>query len=453
MTSLLDPPVLVEAALGEVASAVSRLHDVVAGGSAGTLAHGELTELIAGARSLQAQLESVTLTAVGEVDARGSYVGDGALTTASWLRRTTRCTHGAATDGVRAARVLRSGVLPETAATLARGEVSARHVEVLAKGVVDAPAEAVALLEPLALATARQADVASLSGLMRQFQHAMDPDGADERAMRRYERRGLTMTPTRDGSFAIHGTADEVNGALIATALDAAAPLVPGDKRTAAQRRLDALADLARRFLASPEAPRVGGLPAQLLVTMDADTLSWGSPLGAPGSSRDEHSSSRSPGATLGWLGHIGGSTARRLACNCDITTVAIDEAGSVVGSRQERRFFTVAQRRAMIARDGDRCVWPWCDRPVAWCDAHHLDSWAPGGSTNTANGALLCEGHHMLLHEGHWSLQRLSDGRYAARSPSGLVAGPEPDPPGHCRPAPRAGPPDSASAPPVPDL
>ena len=61
---------------------------------------------------------------------------------------------------------------------------------------------------------------------------------------------------------------------LIATAIDTAAPLVPGDNRTAARRRLDGLADICRRYLADPDAPRRGGGGhPHLIVTVDQTTL------------------------------------------------------------------------------------------------------------------------------------------------------------------------------------
>ena len=43
---------------------------------------------------------------------------------------------------------------------------------------------------------------------MRAFQHALDPEKADEAALRRYERAGITLAATLSGTFAIHGTAD-----------------------------------------------------------------------------------------------------------------------------------------------------------------------------------------------------------------------------------------------------
>ena len=110
------------------------------------------------------------------------------------------------------------------------------------------------------------------------------------------------------------------------------------------------------------------------------------------------------------------------------------------------RRFFTDPQKLAMIARDGDTCPAPWCDRPSVWSDGHHLIPVSQGGKTTIANGALPCEGHHVQLHEGHWRLERLPDGRHLLRHRDGRTLGPEPPRPGHNRPPPE--PPDEPDLP-----
>jgi hypothetical protein len=150
-----------------------------------------------------------------------------------------------------------------------------------------------------------------------------------------------------------------------------------------------------------------------------------------------EPGGSGSPGATLSWMGWVAGSTGRRVACDAEVTTVRLGPDGEVAGSVTEPRFFNRAQRRAMIARDGDRCAIPYCDRPVAWSHGHHIIPASQGGPTTVRNGMLPCEGHHALLHEGHWSVERLPDGRYLLRHRDGKVIGPEPHPPGHSRPPP----------------
>jgi HNH endonuclease len=63
-------------------------------------------------------------------------------------------------------------------------------------------------------------------------------------------------------------------------------------------------------------------------------------------------------------------------------------------------RVVTPAQRSALAVRDGG-CVVPDCDRPLAWCEGHHLVHWADGGPTDLENLALVCRAHHRAVHEG----------------------------------------------------
>jgi len=62
-------------------------------------------------------------------------------------------------------------------------------------------------------------------------------------------------------------------------------------------------------------------------------------------------------------------------------------------------RVIQPAQRHALAVRDRG-CVFPACDRPLSWCDAHHLWHWIDGGPTNLNNLALLCRAHHRIVHE-----------------------------------------------------
>ena len=75
------------------------------------------------------------------------------------------------------------------------------------------------------------------------------------------------------------------------------------------------------------------------------------------------------------------------------------------------------AQRAAGAVRDRGG-VFPDCDRPLAWCDAHHLWHWINGGPTDLDNLALLCRAHHRTVHDGGWQLTRGPDGRFTAAAP-----------------------------------
>ncbi len=393
------------------------------------LSHDQSTALLARLRALTAKADALTLAVVGKVDADGTHTYDGCLSTGAWVRATAHQTPAEAARTVRTARALRSGALPNTSAALEAGALSGQHASVIADAVAGAPAGAVALIEPEAVAVAVEGDVRATANLMRAFTHALDPDTADEKALRRYERAGITISPLLDGGFAITGTADETTGAAIKAAIDAASPLVTGDTRTAARRRLDGLHAICRHWLdtAEPEPDRTSRRTsksrAQLVVTLDHDGLTG----------------RRSPGGTLTWAGPVAASTAQRLGCDSMATFVALDENGD---GRRSRHPAAVLHdppatghgrpRRRHLLRTLLRPARRLVRRPPPHRRRPH------GGPTTIANGALPCEGHHVQLHEGHWTLQRLPDGRYLLRHPrTGRTLGPEPPRPGHNRPPP----------------
>jgi len=413
-----------QAALANAECAVDDLVDAV-GEDLRFTAHDDLSAALVAVRTLRARLDCVSVTLVGEVDRRGSHVDDACLSAAAWVRMHTRSSPGEAAAAVRTARVLRSGALPGTEAAFRDGEIDLTHVRVIADGVSDAPHGAARLIEPEALEAARRSDPREVAGIMRMFRHALDPDASDAAALARHDRRGFWASPTLNGMVSGNFYADEVSGSVIMTAVDAASPLVAGDRRTAAQRRLDGITEICRRYLGSPDAPMSGGGHSHVIVTMDSDTAH-----GGPGSMG-------SPGATISWVGPVPGSTARRVACDSDVTLVRVGPGAATEVVERQRRFFTWAQRKAMIARDGDRCAAPFCDRPVSWSDGHHLVGWERGGPTTTENGALPCAAHHTMLHEGGWSLERLPDGRYVLCHPDGKTIGPELRSTGHRRPPP----------------
>jgi hypothetical protein len=254
-------------------------------------------------------------------------VDDGALSPAAWLRHRARMSPGEAKATVRTARALADGRLDATSAALAAGEVDAAHARLIARHTADAPDGAVALIEPEALKVARAADPSVVAGVMRQFGHALDPDRADEAAVRRYDRRGVSVATTLDGMVAGTLLLDPVAGATVLTALSAASPLVAGDG----------------------PAPR------------SATPMPW----------------------------------RRSARGDADVTVVAVGGSEGVREVGRTRRFFSTAQRIAIMARDGDRCAAPYCDRPAIWSDAHHVVPWAQRGKTDIDNGALPCAAHH----------------------------------------------------------
>jgi hypothetical protein len=96
-----------------------------------------------------------------------------------------------------------------------------------------------------------------------------------------------------------------------------------------------------------------------------------------------------------------------RHLCDTGILPIAFDDDGQCINVGREQRLFSRRQREGLATRDGG-CLWPECDRPPSWTEAHHINQWhRDAGLTNLADGVLLCRHHHLLLHDNHWEINR----------------------------------------------
>jgi Domain of unknown function (DUF222)/HNH endonuclease len=388
------------------------------------LPDGEAAQRVLVLRRLLDRLEGHWLRELAAVDGRGAAgadLGVQAASTAGWLRGRLRAGHRQASGWVRTARALFRGPLGGTARALAAGDIACSHAAVLAAGTADLPPATAAEAEPVLLATARRLDPPTLRKVVTHLHDVADPDAADARAERQHQRRGLWLSTTLAGMVAIDGLLEAEAGEILLAALDPLArPASAEDDRGGSQRRADALAELARRSLEGGRLPHTGGVRPQVTVTVDLASL-----LGHPGT----------PGAEGGWVGPLPAETARRLACDAALTRVLVtrhhrdgddDHAESDPGDLTARlhaamallppalggpvtqplevgratRVVSPAQRTALTVRDGG-CRYPGCDRPPAWCEAHHLRHWLHGGPTDVGNLVLLCRAHHRAVHEG----------------------------------------------------
>jgi hypothetical protein len=130
------------------------------------------------------------------------------------------------------------------------------------------------------------------------------------------------------------------------------------------------------------------------------------------------------------WNGpHITAETARRLACDADISRIITGPDGEVLDHGRTKRLFTPPQRRAILARYGFRCAFPGCDRPAGWLRIHHLEEWTRDhGPTDLDKGVPLCDHDHHLVHEGGYTLHRAPNGDITAYKPDGTHVDPHPE-------------------------
>jgi Domain of unknown function (DUF222)/HNH endonuclease len=205
----------------------------------------------------------------------------------------------------------------------------------------------------------------------------------------------------------VDGDLDPETGESLMTALravlDTEARSGGTDERTPAQRRADALGEICRQWLDRGGRGTVAGERPHLTVTVAAEALR-----GEIGVSELDHA------------GPVHPETARRLACDASVMRVVMAGRSEPLDVGRRTPVVPPAVRRAVIVRDRG-CRFPGCDRPQAWCDAHHVVHWADGGETALQNLVLLCRPHHRLVHDGGFGLA-MEDGRSVFRRPNGSV-------------------------------
>ena len=277
---------------------------------------------------------------------------------------------------------------------------------------------------------------------LRQFAQVLamvlDPDGPEPSEQGARHQRSLTIGRLKDGLHAIRGHLLPDVAAQLQAIIDAQCnpktdgPPMPGvefqdsdqppggaartdespgndsaadepeafDRRSAGQKRHDALAAALGIAARHEEMPTLGGASPTLVVHVDAKDVAAGT-----GWAR-----------IAGSLAPVGLHVAAHTACAGSIQRVLFDE-GRIVGISVTDRVFPVHQRRAILARDKE-CLIPGCHVPASWCEIHHVVEHARGGPTHTDNGVALCWWHHRSLDTSGWEI-RMNAGVPEIRGPA----------------------------------
>jgi hypothetical protein len=223
-----------------------------------------------------------------------------------------------------------------------------------------------------------------VQGVHREAANRARVEEVDE--SRTFQDRYLVLQPTIDESWwKLWGGFDAVTGAIVDQALTAAADALPETEspRTAGWRRATALAQIC----VSDDA-----LPTQITVFVDAA-------IAAPTDGAAGVQLAAGPG--------IGRTALEALLCD-SVTEV------TVIGSQAEpmrygRRSRTIpgGLRRAILRRDGNRCVIDGCDSRHR-LQIHHVVPWSKGGPTDPENLVTVCwYHHHIAIHQQQLDLCR----------------------------------------------
>jgi len=367
-----------------------------------------LTERLTDAVELRDRLDAEVLRLTGEWDRRRAWEADGALSAISWMTHRLPVSRTRAQDDVRTARFLERH--DRVAKSVSVNDFSVDHARVLARVANDRRQHLFDDHVDALVDAAEVMPVGDFSKVVRRWGQLADDQLASADFMEQHNNRHLMISPTFQGAVHVDSLLDPEGGALFTQAIDIMSPPdpvgLPGGPRTAAQRRADALVEMSRIILQG--AKGTGVSPTNLNAIVDVDKLSGDKPVPLAADARCD----------LDWSGPIGRETLRRMLCDCAVSRVVMRGRSEILDLGRKTRLVTSVQRRALALRD-QGCVFPGCDRPESWCDAHHLRHWVrDNGPTDLDNLALLCRRHHVLVHEGGWSFARSPDGAFEARPP-----------------------------------
>lgn len=330
-----------------------------------------------------ARLEALTARAVAAFDASQSWEADGARSAAMWLAVRCRLPQAACRRRVQSGRAMRS--MPIVEAAWLAGDISGAQVEVLTAARTPVTAEVFARDEAVLVEQATSLRFRHFQRIVAYWRQLADPDGVETDAAAQFERRRLHLSQTFNGMWVLDGCFDPLSGAAVATALRrveqelfdadrAEATHHDGDlTRTAAQRRADALVELAARAGAVPAGAR---RPEPLFtVLVGYETFAGRMCELADGTVV-------SPGSLARWLDQAW------------VERIVFDGPDRVTNVGARRRIFTGATRRAVQVRDRE-CFHEFCDMPAELAQVDHVQPYAAGGLTVTDNGRPACAYHN----------------------------------------------------------
>jgi hypothetical protein len=376
-------------------------------------------DLLVGFERQIAWLQAAQQRVLAALDGQAlSWAGEASDFTQEQVGAALRLSPRTAAGRLAVARVL-TDRLPGTVERLACGEITFLQARKLAEAVTRFDEATCGVIEEKVLRRAGEQTLSQFTATLHRAVLAADPRSAEQRHADALADRRVLITPADDGMSQLWALLPAEGAAMIGCVLDALAVKMPGEVRSADQRRADAMVNVFARVIADPNLPEQHGARPSIQVTVAASTL-----LGAD----------NQPGELTGY-GPITANQARRIAADhsgtwrrllTDPTTGALLDYGrTTYRPPRDLADFVIARDRT--------CVFPPTSRRAARrCDLDHGQPFDAGGTTSAENLAPLCRRHHRAKHHAGWTLAHQPDGTYHWTSPTGhhYTVQPTPYPP-----------------------
>jgi hypothetical protein len=337
-----------------------------------------------------AQLDCALSKAVASFEDGGEWAPDGAQTPVAWIA--TRC-HVPKTEARRQLRLGRAMAhMPVVQKAWSKGDIGTAQVETLVKLRTVVTEESFGRDEAVLVEAAENLKFEAFLGVAKYWENMADPDGAKESDFERQARRNAYLVKDANGNWVGQLTLDPISGAIVSNELarieqelfDAdwakakaelgREPKIGELSRTSANRRADAVVEMATR---SASTPADGRRPRPLFSILVGWETLYGRLCELAGAQV------LSPDVLFPWLDVA------------DFERVVF-APGKRVEVSPTSRFFTGATRRAIELRDRE-CTHPYCDLPADQCQIDHIIPWNQGGRTDQENGRVMCGFHNRL--------------------------------------------------------
>ncbi len=339
------------------------------------------------------RLQAVVTRATGRFEASGDWQFDGARSAAGWIMARCLLPKTTAKAELSLARVLRH--LPHSEQAWVDGDIALPHVRALAGARRPATAEQMTRDEEMLVGEAKKLQFRQFSKAIDYWAQLADPDGEEMSAEDQRRERRFHLSQSFNNMWFLDGALDPIAGSIVseevkrledemfkadwaeARARLGREPTVADLDRTPAQRRADALVEMAVR---SRTAPKDGRRPAPLFTVL----VGWETFKGRICELDD--GTVVTPGSLVPWL------------ASAWIERIVFDSPSRVLDVGAARRLFVGATRRAVEVRDRE-CFHDTCDVTAPHCQADHIIPYTAGGPTIQENGRLACGFHNRGRH------------------------------------------------------
>jgi hypothetical protein len=300
----------------------------------------------------------------------------------------------AATDRVMLARQIDE--LPSTVEKLASGQISFDTATVVARNTAKMRPEHRPAVEAGILHEAQYQPPGQLRHLAAAIAAKVDSETLRRDASRAREKRSLKIGADQDGIATVSGHLTSVCAAELRAALEPhMRPVDANDKRTAEQRRHDAMQALCL------SGPGGRGRHSEVVVVAGVEAM-----MGDDG-----------PPPLLQGLVPISQQDFEVILEDSDVRVALKDRKGNLAYVGRKARTFSAPKRQAMLAVS-PTCAFDGCTRPAIDCTGHHIVEFGRGGETTIETGAPLCAAHQDRVHKDGWWVGSNGDGGFRTLPP-----------------------------------